>query len=92
VDVFDHITIANNTSLTTINLGAEFPDNGKNYTLNNNALNAATVNSVLALLVAEPSYVSGTVLLNGGTNAAPSGQGIADKATLIGRGVTVTTN
>lgn len=33
-----------------------------------------------------------TLIINGGNNAAPAGQGIADKATLQGRGATVTTN
>lgn len=55
------------------------------------ALNAASVNQILAQCVA--SNVSGcTIDISGGTSAAPSGQGVADKATLIGNGNTVNTN
>lgn len=62
-------------------------------------LDAASVNGILALLVSLDGN-NGTTLwgagktltINGGTNAAPSGQGVADKATLQGRGATVTTN
>lgn len=58
-----------------------------------NALSAASVNQILADLVATAWGNAGEVLnMTGGTNAAPSGQGIADKATLIARGATVTTN
>ena len=55
------------------------------------ALNAASVNSVLARAVAS-GITTGTFNLTGGTNAAPTGQGITDKAALITAGVTVTTN
>ena len=62
-------------------------------------LDAASVNGILALLVSLDG-TNGTTLwgtgmtvnLSGGTSAAPSGQGITDKATLVGRGATVTTN
>lgn len=56
------------------------------------SLSAASVNHILARGVASPAFVSGLVDLSGGTSAAPTGQGILDKATLIGRGVTVNTN
>jgi hypothetical protein len=91
-DIYGIFQIGNSAALTTINWGNEFVDNGQDYYFNNNALTASVINAFLAHLVAEPAYVSGTVLLNGGTNAAPSGQGIVDKATLIGRGVVVNTN
>lgn len=60
-------------------------------------LNAASVNGILALLVSldgtnGTTQWKSTLTINGGTNAAPSGQGITDKATLIARGATVTTN
>lgn len=55
------------------------------------ALDAASVNHILARCVA--AGLSGfTVDVSGGTNAAPTGQGIADVATLTGAGNTVTTN
>lgn len=59
--------------------------------LNNCALNAASVNQVLARGVAS-GVTTCTFELAGGTNAAPTGQGILDKATLIGLGNTVNTN
>lgn len=55
------------------------------------ALNAASINQILARGVAS-GVTSAQFTLAGGTNAAPSGQGIVDKATLIGLGNTVTTN
>ena len=63
--------------------------------LQNNLLTSTAVNAVLAALVAAGrTSASGTCVVNvGGTgNAAPTGQGITDKATLISRGWTVTTN
>jgi hypothetical protein len=60
-----------------------------------NALPAAAVNQILADFVVSLG-ISGrvvcTVTLSGGTNAAPTGQGILDEATLIAAGWTVTTN
>lgn len=69
----------------SINLGA--------FTANNNLFPAATVNALLAAFVAA-NRTTGTRTLNlGGTgNAAPTGQGLTDKATLQSRGWTVTTN
>lgn len=72
-------------SLTTIDVPLYFPENGDTFDGRDCALNASTVNLILARHVANPAYVSGGINLSGGTNAAPSGQGIADKATLNGR-------
>jgi hypothetical protein len=61
-----------------------------------NALTAASVNSILVTLAAAttdgvtPWALSAD--LSGGTNAAPTGPGVAALATLIGRGATITTN
>jgi hypothetical protein len=58
-------------------------------------LNQATVNSILAELSTywAANYLSGgTLNISGGTNAAPTGQGLTDKAALISLGWTVTTN
>lgn len=84
--------ISGNTALISLSLPAWVPTNGITYSFFGNALNAASVNGLLARGVANVGFVSGAMTLAGGTNAAPSGQGIADKATLIGRGVTVNTN
>jgi hypothetical protein len=78
--------------LTTISLPNFLPTLNSNVTANNNALNAASVNHILARCIANAGYTNGTVLLDGGTNAAPTGQGITDKNDLIARGCTVTTN
>lgn len=72
---------------------------GATITLSGLALSSAVVNAILALLVSLDGtngttlWGSGkTLTINGGTNGAPTGQGITDKATLQGRGATVTTN
>jgi len=64
---------------------------GGNINFSGCALLAASINSILARAVAA-SMTSHTINLSGGTNAAPTGQGVTDKATLIAAGVTVTTN
>ena len=92
-------------NLTTITLGTpgtgagNIKSIGGNISITGQKLNVATVNGILALLVSlngsngTTLWGSGkSVLLNGGTSAAPTGQGITDKATLIARGATVTTN
>lgn len=84
--------IYSNPALTTINVPSLVPANGETIRWTGNALSASTVNAILARCVANSAYVSGSVDVSGGTNAAPTGQGIVDKATLIGRGVTVNTN
>lgn len=64
----------------------------------NNALSQASVDNVLVRLAAldgtggTTSYDNKTVDLSGGTDAAPSATGLAAKATLEGRGCTVTVN
>jgi hypothetical protein len=64
---------------------------GSTINFTTDALNAASINQILARGVA--SAVNTCIFsLAAGTNAAPSGQGVADKATLIGQGNTVTTN
>jgi len=86
------IQFVNNPALSIVVLSSFVPLNTKNFTASGCALSAASVNHILARHVANAAYVSGTVTLNGGTNAAPTGQGITDKTTLQGRGVTVLTN
>jgi len=75
--------------LTSVSLPVFVPRNGMTIDISGGALDVTSVDGVLARCVANAAFVSGTVNLSGGTNAAPTG---TDKATLIGRGVTVTTN
>ena len=77
--------------LTTWNAPNWFVSDSFSIDLSANALNAASVNQVLARGVAS-GVLSCQFTLNGGTNAAPSGQGIVDKAALIVAGNTVNTN
>jgi hypothetical protein len=59
----------------------------------NNQLNVSGVNNILSAFVAANRTTGARVLNLGGIgNAAPTGQGIIDKATLTGRGWTVITN
>lgn len=79
------------SSLATVSIpNLIFPD-GQFIDFDGCALNAASVNQIL-----RRGVVSGTTIsdyeLSGGTNAAPTGQGIIDKATLIAAGNTVNTN
>lgn len=71
--------------LTTINVSSWVPTNGSNNLFTACALNAATVNSILARGVANAGFVSGLIDTSGGTSLGPSGQGILDKATLNAR-------
>jgi len=72
---------------------------GATITLSGLKLDVTSVNALLALLVSldgtngTTAWGTGkTLTIGGGTNAAPTGQGITDKATLITRGATITTN
>ena len=82
----------NNATLVTVSIPLFQPTTGQNVRFDGCALNGVTVNAILARGVATAGFLSGLLNLSGGTNAAPSGQGITDKATLISRGVTVLTN
>ena len=86
------ITVRGNAGLVDLFFPKYVPVTGSQVRFDANALSAASVNHVLARCVANAGYVTGTVSLDGGTNAAPTGQGIADVATLIARGVAVNTN
>lgn len=86
------ISVTSNPSLVSLSLPVFLPINGTNFNCSNNALNQASVDNVLHRAVANAGYVIGTVSLDGGTNSAPSAAGLLDKATLVGRGVTVTNN
>ena len=63
------------------------------YDLSWNALDAASVNAILARAVACAGFTNaGTIDLSNGTNAAPTGQGLTDVATLTSRGISVSVN
>lgn len=84
--------IRDNASLTSIDLSALIMEPGKTYDFRNNALPAAMVNAILARGAASlPAFTGGSLLLQGGTNAAPTGQGIIDKAAIAGNGNVCTT-
>lgn len=59
--------------------------------LANNSLNLDAVNNILTTAYIS-GISSGTISLNGGTNAIPTGAGATAKADLITRGLTVNTN
>ena len=86
------LSIAVNAGLVSVDVSALVPTNTKNYIFSGNALNVSTVNLILHRAVLNAGYVLGTIDVSGGTSAAPAGQGIADKATLQGRGVFVFSN
>ncbi len=91
--------LGNLTSVTLGTIGTLKSIAGATINISGQKLTQANVNAILALLVSLDG-TNGTTLwgagktltINGGTNGAPSGQGITDKATLQGRGATITTN
>ena len=71
------------------------PNLAKVYLENNAISNAADINAILADLRTSydlPGRVTCIVKLEGGTNAAPTGQGVTDRGFLNANGWTVTTN
>ena len=79
------------SSLTTLLVPIWLPTDGTNISLSGCALDAATVNLILARCVAA-GVTTCTIDLSGGTNSPPTGQGILDAAALVLAGNTVTTN
>ena len=79
-----------NNNLTGFN-GGTVSSTLLDFKANNNNLSATAVNAILAAFVAAGSS-NGILDLGGSGNAAPSGQGITDKATLISRNWNVQTN
>jgi hypothetical protein len=90
--VIGMFTATGMSTLTSINLDSISLNNNQNVSLNGNALPSAMINYFLHLMVNQGAISGCTFNLNGGTNGAPTGQGITDKTTLIGEGNTVTTN
>ena len=58
----------------------------------NKITNTNAILAAIAAVVVDNSVSGGTLDLSGGTNAAPTGQGLIDKATLESNGWTVATN
>lgn len=79
-------------SLTTINLPVFVPTPAKTFTWGPAPINAASVNNFLARCVANAAFTAGTINFANVGVSAPTGQGLVDKVTLQGRGVSVNTN
>lgn len=98
------LIIVDNPKLRTIELPEFVPSSsqyisswGQWQQFSGNDLDAATVNNILIRAAADPLFNptdnrQPELDLNGGTNAAPSGAGLAAKNTLVSRGVIVRTN
>tara|TARA_R110002167_G_scaffold365939_1_gene592166 strand:+ start:82 stop:792 length:711 start_codon:yes stop_codon:yes gene_type:complete len=92
--------LSSNTQLTTFNCfnneltgfdGGTVSNTLNAFRANNNQLTESAINAILAAFVAAGAS-GGTLVLNDTGNAAPTGQGITDKNTLISRSWSVTTN
>lgn len=87
-----------NGALTDFTLGTSLKYFNSNINFTSCALNQASVDGILAALVAldgtsgKNLYGTGRTVTITGTSSTPSATGLLDKATLVGRGVTVTTN
>jgi hypothetical protein len=84
--------VSYNQALTTVS----FPvlanvDSFSDVRFTNNALTQASVDHILVKIAGSGS-IGGMLDFTGGTNAAPSAAGLAAKATLLGRGWTVSHN
>jgi hypothetical protein len=80
------------TTFVAFNIPAYLPANGAVITFSGCNLTQPMVDQILARGVASAGYVTGTIDTSGGTSATPSVAGLANKAILIGRGITVNTN
>lgn len=94
ITCYGGFTVKNNSTLTSFSAPNWVLEDGVFGDFRNNALDATSINHILARFVASPTWGNGgeELFLEGGTNAAPSGQGATDKATLIGRGASVSSN
>jgi len=85
------VNVQSNAALTSVLIPNLLPTDGIALSFNGCALDATSVNLVLARCVAA-GVTTCTIDLSGGTNSAPTGQGIVDAAALVLAGNTVTTN
>jgi hypothetical protein len=93
-EVAAFMEVKNNPLMTSFSAPNWVPEPDASSDFSGNAFPAAVVNAILHQHVLSATWGNDgeELFLNGGTNAAPSGVGIADKATLILRGATVSTN
>lgn len=91
VSVFGDISFPSCTVLNSVTFTNFVFANGRTFQIDNCALSAASVNHLLARLVASGT-TSAALDTSNGTSSAPTGQGIADKAAAILAGNTVSTN
>lgn len=80
-----------NPALTSFSAPNWLPTDGTAINFTGGSLTDTSVNHILARCVAA-GLTTATIDLSGGTNAAPTGQGIVDAADLTTAGCTVTTN
>jgi hypothetical protein len=98
VSIGNQLAFSSIANMTTFSFGSTLKAVGGNVTMTGGKLNQASVDGILVSLAAldgtggTTSYNNFTVNLSGGTNSTPSATGLAAKATLVGRGCTVTTN
>lgn len=91
VSAIGGLAISFNPTLVSVSLPNWVPTDGTIIAMNDNALNASSVNLVLARLVLA-GVTTCVVTLSGGSNSAPTGQGIIDKNLLNAAGNTIITN
>jgi hypothetical protein len=86
------VRLNNNSALTSITIPKYVAASNAHDFYSFNALSVTAVNAILATYAANTAFTTGSLALQGGTNAAPTGQGLVDKATIIARGASVQTN
>lgn len=91
VTIGGNLNATNNTALTSFSAPNWLPTDGTTIEFQDCALDATSVNHILARCVAG-AVTTCAINLSLGTNAAPTGQGITDKADLITAGNSVLTN
>lgn len=80
-----------NNQLTDFSGGVANFTSAITFNASNNKLTTTAVNNLLVAFDGSTA-VPGTIVLSGGTNAAPTGAGLAAKSSLISKGWTVATN
>ncbi|MFT3912057.1 MAG: hypothetical protein QM737_21710 [Ferruginibacter sp.] len=89
----EYLSIANNSLLTSISIPALTVIASPSISMNANKLPSTQVNALLSKFVSVTPLLSGKVFdLTQSIPAAPTGQGLTDKATLIARPNTVITD
>lgn len=86
------VDFSSNASLNSISIPNYLPTNGALQKASGCALPVGQIDGFLARSVANAAYVTGTILINGGTNAAPTTGPGSSHDILVARGVTITHN